>query len=119
MFKKCLLTVLTLLPLLAIACKKEDLQTFECAGPTPTYTADIKAIVDANCAVSGCHNSTTKANGIDLSTYEKVKSESSKARFLGAIQRLPGYKQMPKDKAKLADANIQKISCWVQNGQVE
>lgn len=118
MTKKCLPAVFAL-TVLATACKKEDIQTFECAGLTPTYTTDIKAIVDANCAVSGCHNSTTKANGMDLSTYEKVKNESSKNRFLGAIQHLSGFKAMPKDRAKLSEANIQKISCWVQNGQVE
>lgn len=102
-----------------VSCQKEDIQTFDCTGVTPTYTADIKSIIDANCATSGCHNAASHQEGIDLSTYAKVKSESEKDRFLGAIQHKSGYQPMPDDAPKLSDALIQKISCWVQNGQPE
>ena len=101
------------------SCQKQDVQTFACEGATPTYTADIKAILNTNCATSGCHNASSRANGIDLSTYEKAKSESSRNRFLGAIQHKSGYNPMPQGRAKLDDATIQLISCWVQNGSLE
>lgn len=101
------------------ACGKEEIQTFDCTGLMPTYTGNIKSIIDANCATSGCHNATTRANGIDLSTYTQVVSESNQDRFLGAIQQVSGYDPMPRGRAKLSDANIQLISCWVENGQPE
>lgn len=104
---------------LLLSCGKEEIETFDCTGLTPTYTEDIKSIIDANCATSGCHNASTQANGINLSTYALVVSESNKARFLGAIQQVSGYDPMPKDRAKLSDANIQLISCWLENGQPE
>lgn len=113
-----------LLCLLAMAssCEREeaeDIKTYDCSGVTPTYTADIKAILDNNCAFSGCHNSTSKANGIDLSTYAVAKSESEKKRFRGAIQRIPGYDPMPKGSGALDEALVEALSCWVQNGQPE
>lgn len=110
---------LSLLVFLFASCGKEEIQTFDCTGLTPTYTADIKPIIDANCATAGCHNGVSKANGIDLSTYSLVVSESNKARFLGAIQHRSGYDPMPKNQTKLSESNIRLISCWVENGQPE
>lgn len=104
--------------LFLFSCAKEEVQTFDCTGLSPTYTADIKAIIDARCATSGCHNSSSKANGIDLSSYATVVSESNKARFMGAIQQVAGYDPMPENSNKLSDANIQLISCWIENGQL-
>ncbi|PHN05083.1 hypothetical protein [Flavilitoribacter nigricans] len=106
-----------LLSLFLGSCGKEEIQTFDCSGLTPTYTENIKSIIDANCATSGCHNATARQNGIDLSTYSLVVSESNRDRFLGSIQQISGYDAMPQGRSKLSDANIQLISCWIENGQ--
>jgi hypothetical protein len=100
-----------------IACtKKSDVQTFDCTGITPTYTANIKSIIDANCATSGCHNASSQADGIDLSTFALVKSHTGHNAFLGSIQHVSGYEAMPKGGSKLSDADVKLISCWVQSG---
>ncbi|MCB9309444.1 MAG: hypothetical protein H6567_05220 [Lewinellaceae bacterium] len=101
------------------SCTKDAIITSDCTGVTPTYTDDIKAIMDASCAYSGCHSAASKRDGIDLSTYAKVKSESQKNRFLGSIQHLSGYKRMPENASKLSDDTIQKIYCWIENGNPE
>ncbi|MCC7245156.1 MAG: cytochrome c [Saprospiraceae bacterium] len=104
---------------LFFSCKKDEIQTYDCTGITPTYTADIKAVMNASCATSGCHNATSKAKGIDLSTYAKVKSESANDRFMGSMQHLSGYDNMPQGASKLSDETLQKIYCWIHNGQPE
>ncbi|MEP7170307.1 MAG: hypothetical protein ABI855_13130 [Bacteroidota bacterium] len=86
-----------------------------CSGITPTYAADIKPIVDANCG-SSCHSAEKQAHHLDLSTYETVKEESGKPEFLGAIKHEGEFTPMPKNHPKLDDSSIQKIHCWVQNG---
>jgi hypothetical protein len=105
--------------LLTWACKKEEIKSYTCTGSVPTYTGSIKQIMDTDCATSGCHNASSKRDGIDLSTYALVKSEGGKDRFLGSIQHLSGYKAMPEGKALLPDSTIQKIYCWVNNGTPE
>jgi hypothetical protein len=92
---------------------------FDCTGSTPTYTNNVKAILNTNCATSGCHNSTSKAKGIDLSTYATAKSESNNSRFLGSIQHSSGYDAMPQGGSKLNDSLIKVIYCWTQNGSPE
>ncbi len=102
-------------------CKKDSAAAYDCTGTTPTYTADVKAIFDASCATSGCHDSVTKEQGYDLSSYAGAKSAvtNSSDALLGSIQHKSGYKAMPQGGSKLADDKIKKIFCWVENGAVQ
>lgn len=102
-----------------MACQKEDPNsvTYDCSNLTPTYASDIKAIIDNNCARSGCHNSSTRASGIELSSYANVSSEADNPRFRGAIERLDGFSSMPKGGGKLSNDNLQKIYCWIESGK--
>lgn len=121
MYKSIPFIALLLLSIL-FSCEKEEAQelpTYDCTGLTPTYTAEIKPIIDTNCATTGCHNSSSQAGGINLSTYALTSSESNNARFLGSIQHLSAYSSMPRNSAKLSDTAIQLIFCWVENGQPE
>lgn len=89
---------------------------FECSGLNPTYTADIKPILDASCAKSGCHNAATAKKGINLSDYSHASQISQEDRFLGSIQHKNGYDKMPNDAPKLPESQVQLLTCWVQNG---
>lgn len=91
----------------------------DCTGLSPTYTTDIKAILDSSCAKSGCHDAASKQNGINLSAYGPASSESHNDRFLGSIQHKKGYKAMPESAGKLSKDNIDLLTCWVQNGSPE
>lgn len=118
-FFKASFTALALMVLVA-SCKDEDSpDTVDCTGLTPTYTADIKAILDASCAKSGCHNSTDLANNYDFSTYATASAISQGNRFLGAINHKSGFSAMPQDGPKLSNANIELLTCWVENGSPE
>lgn len=117
--KKSVVVIFVLLVFFFSACKKASNITYDCSAINPTYTNDVKAIVDANCATAGCHNAATKASGIDLSTYSLVKSQSGQRRFLGSIEHASGYKSMPEGASKLSDVTIQTIACWIEQGAVE
>lgn len=97
-------------------CKKETPTTYDCSGYTPTYTADVKPLMDTYCSRSGCHNSTSKEAGKDLSSYAGTKSAAGSSSFLGSMQHLSGYEAMPQGGSKLTDAQLRTIGCWVQNG---
>jgi len=98
------------------SCEKDAIDIVDCTGITPTYTADIKAILDASCAKSGCHDPITKQKGFDFSTYNTAMPISQGDRFLGAIQRKDGFRPMPDDGPKLSADKIELLTCWVQNG---
>lgn len=98
------------------SCKDDNLVTYDCTGLAPTYTTDIKPIFDASCAISGCHNASSAANGINLSTYSGSLSANSTS-ILGSIEHKSGYRAMPESAAQLSTTSRQKIYCWVQNGR--
>ncbi len=102
-----------------IGCSKEEIDVFECDTGTPTYTNDIKAIMDGSCAFSGCHDASSSKRGYDLSDYTGTKEGSENDAFLGSIQHKNSYDNMPRNGSKLSDESIELISCWVQNGAPE
>jgi hypothetical protein len=107
------------------SCKKETakgtdnnsyLTTTDCTGATPTYTKNVKLIFDTKCATSGCHSEVSAAHSLDLSTFEKSKSQFNLHAFLCSINQDTGCDKMPKGLAKLSDADIKTITCWAKNG---
>jgi hypothetical protein len=102
--------------LLLLSCSKDKIDMVECSGPTPTYSIEIKAILDASCAKSGCHDAITSQNGVNLSTYATASAISKEARFLGVIQHKQGFPAMPFDGPKLPNATVNLLTCWVQGG---
>lgn len=92
---------------------------YDCTGVTPTYTQNVKPILDATCSGSECHIGGQAEGGIDLSTYAGASAASKKKSFMGTIQHKPFYQKMPKDAPILPDAQIHVLSCWVENGSPE
>lgn len=102
-----------------ISCEKADTNSvnYDCTSQTPTYANNVKAIIDSKCAFSGCHNAGTAAAGINLSDYANVSSQAEQDRFIGSIEHLSGYSNMPRNGSQLSTAERQTIYCWIQTGK--
>lgn len=81
-----------------------------------TYTKNIKSILDARCATSGCHDAFAQSENIDLSTYGTAKTAFQNEDCLCSIHHGSGCKPMPDGGSKLSDALIQQIDCWAKSG---
>lgn len=114
--KKYLIAV-GILTLLGHSACNADAITYDCSAIAPTYTNSIQSIMDNNCALGGCHSSSTRANGIDLSTYDKVAEEADKKRFRSSIEHVAGHDPMPENRAQLSESDRQQIYCWIENGK--
>ena len=101
--------------LFLVQCKKDAIDTAVCTGTTPTYTANVKAIMDASCALSGCHSAASKKSGYDLSSYAGTSAGAAKTAFLGSVQHKSGYTVMPEGASQLSSAQLTTLACWVQN----
>lgn len=100
----------------------EYLNQADCTGVDAinnTYTKSIKAILNDNCANSGCHTANSLAGGIDLSTYTTAKNGIQNLECLCSLHHGSGCKPMPEGGGKLDDATIQLIDCWAKNGYTE
>jgi hypothetical protein len=94
---------------------------YDCTGVTPTYTKNVKPILDSYCAMPdmGCHSAGNAEGGINLGDYSGASSVSSKKKFMGSIEHLKGYKNMPQGGVMIPDEKIHILSCWVENGSPE
>ena len=91
-----------------------------------SYNLQVKAIIDTNCAFSGCHVAGTIAPG-DYRTYEGMVpflSDREFKRFVIDLRNDPEL-GMPPDWVTnpgpndLTDEEFEIISCWVQNDYPE
>lgn len=75
-----------------------------------SYANEIKRIINTNCAKSGCHDA--GAGSRDWTDFEKLKAHAQN------VKTRTGNRTMPPDKP-LSDEDIQRISCWVDDGALE
>ena len=95
--------------------KEELLQNIEGAGCDSsdlTYDAKIGSILDASCAISGCHDSNTKENGYDFSQY----STTSTAVTSGRLAAVLSSGSMPKSPGTITACDKQNVIKWINNG---
>ena len=85
------------------------------AAPNPcelnnviTYTNDIKPLLDANCATSGCHDAVTHQSGYDYSNYASAAEWMDPA--ICKINATCGSLMPPT--GKMADSLICRIEKW-------
>lgn len=119
MYMKKWLLIFIPISVLATGCyfdKEENLYTSSCVTTDIRYANIVKPIVDANCNVTGCHNSATNAGGYDLSTYAGLKAVATSGQLVGSITHASGFSQMPQGREKLSDCQISQIQTWVANG---
>lgn len=92
------------------SCKKDKL---DCDGATPNYGDDIKMIIDASCALSGCHGSSS-FHGV-FTTYDGLEPYLLDGQF---SNRVLITQDMPKG-SSLTQEEIILIQCWVDNNYAE
>ncbi len=123
-----LFSVLTLAFLLvAGSCSKESknpdyIKEANCAtvdASTNTYTAFVRGVMNTSCATGGCHDASTKSNGVDLSNYAGVKKAFESQNLLCAVNHGKGCSPMPKGGQKLSADVLNRLACWAREGYVE
>ncbi|MCS6819018.1 MAG: hypothetical protein NZ522_03635, partial [Chitinophagales bacterium] len=73
--------------------------------------------LDASCAFTGCHSSSSKASGVVLDNYDDERKNTENGKVICTINYASGCAPMPPS-GKLADSLIQKIECWAKKGFV-
>lgn len=87
-----------------------------CDTTTISFKTNIQPILNASCALSGCHDAATPTNGYNFGLYSGAKLALDQGRLLGAIRHESGFSAMPKNAPKLDDCSINKIVRWANLG---
>lgn len=95
------------------------------SGDTICFVQDILPVFVASCAVSGCHNATTRRDGYVLTTYATITDiqesilpfdpDASKL-FKVITEDDPGDRMPPPPLTALSLDQIQKLRKWIEEG---
>jgi hypothetical protein len=80
-----------------------------CSSVSAKFTADINPIIQNSCAIAGCHGTGSNNGPGPLLTFDQIRNSAA------SIKSAVVSKNMPRG-ATLSNAQIQQISCWVDNG---
>jgi hypothetical protein len=81
-----------------------------CTAESAKFSTDVNPIIQSSCAIgSGCHGSGSTNGPGPLTNFEQIKNAASsiKSAVVSKLMPLVG---------SLSNAQIQSISCWVDNG---
>jgi len=92
------------------------MESTDCSGVSPTYSADVAPIINTNCALSGCHTALSPSHGLNLQGYQVVKSTFNQHKLLCAIHHCSECNAMPQGAPQLSEEDILTITCWAKNG---
>jgi hypothetical protein len=114
-----ILLILSIAFLLMIVPGCQHASQYDCTGVTPSYKDNVKPILDSYCAMPGlgCHGANGEA--FSLADYAGASQAASKKSFLGSVEHLNLYQNMPQGGVKIPDEQIHVLSCWVENGRPE
>ncbi len=112
--KKILLcSVLAFGTLFVNSCKPSKQITTEeaCVTPAPSYSAEVKTIIETKCATEGCH---AKGKG-DFRVFENFKRKVD----TGQVRDKVIVKKTMPLKGTLTKSEYQAINCWLKDGGKE
>lgn len=78
----------------------------------PTYTANIKSIIDANCV--SCHAPGGENSTVPLQTYAQVSAKAADIKI--RIEKPAGDPLVMPKGGKLSQSKIDLINKWIANG---
>lgn len=119
---------------LAITCKHEipgvvnpgnvittPSQTSNCSADTVYFANEILPLINSNCATSGCHDAISRKEGIDLSSYNKIRSyikpfNAADSKLFEVIMKNNDDRMPPSPMPPLDAAQKAKLQKWINQG---
>ncbi len=95
-----------------------------CSADTIYFNRDIAPLLATNCAMSGCHDATTHAEGVNLSVYSKIMSTggvkpgspTSSKLYTVTLKSNPQDRMPPSPSPALTTDQKTKLYKWIAQG---
>ena len=128
-----LLTVSLGLLLLVAGCQHESLAppnlapdyiSSPCSPDSAYFVRDVLPILASNCAVSGCHDASTRAEGVRLDHYQAVLQTAevragdpdNSELFEVCVETSPDKRMPPPPRSPLSPGQVETLRRWIAQG---
>jgi hypothetical protein len=96
-------------------------QTSNCSADTVYFVNEIQPIINSSCAMSGCHDAVTRAEGVELTTYAKIiryvtPFKTSGSKLYTESLKTDKDRMPPAPMPALTSLQLSKISKWINQG---
>lgn len=88
-----------------------------CDTVNVSYSQSILPVINTHC--KGCHSGSTPSGGIDLGSYQGIKTVAQNGKLYGAISWASGFPKMPQGGDQLPDCTIARFKAWIDAGAQE
>ncbi|MBT8229341.1 MAG: hypothetical protein KJO50_03715 [Bacteroidia bacterium] len=104
--------VLSLFICLMVACSDDEseMMTDNCEGVSVSYSSDILPVVNASCAVAGCHVAGFPSG--DFTAYAGLKAKADNGSLM---REVVNNKTMPQS-GTISQAQRDLFECWIADG---
>lgn len=92
-----------------------------CSPDTAYFVNDIMPLISSNCAMSGCHDNITHADGVRLTTYNQIQNyvtpgDASNSELYKIIIKTNGDRMPPPPMPPLTASQKALIKKWIDQG---
>jgi hypothetical protein len=96
-------------------------QTSICSTDTAYFVNEIQPIINSSCAMSGCHDAVTRAEGVELTSYAKIiryvtPFKTSGSKLYTESLKTDKDRMPPAPMPALTSLQLSKISKWINQG---
>jgi len=97
-------------------------QSSNCSPDSIYFVNDVMPIIASNCAMSGCHDAVTRADGVDLTSYAKIMqyvragNATRSELYEVMVDTDPDKRMPPPPRSPLTANQIAKIQKWINQG---
>ena len=93
----------------------------QCNVDSVYFTNDILPLLGSNCAMSGCHDATSRQNGVVLTNYTNIMKEvdagrASNSKLYKILIEKDQDRMPPLPKSALTADQLAKIRTWINQG---
>lgn len=95
--------------------------SINCSTDTVYFVNTIKPLIISNCAMSGCHDAISRADGINLTTYngimrEVVAGNATKSELYKSMARTDRERMPPPPMAAFTSDKLAQVRNWINQG---
>jgi uncharacterized membrane protein len=92
-----------------------------CSADTAYFVNDIMPVISSNCTMSGCHDNTTHADGVNLTTYSRIMQyvsagNAANSKLYKVINKTGSERMPPPPMPALTTAQKALIQKWISQG---
>ena len=96
-------------------------QTSNCSTDTAYFVNEIQPIINSSCAMSGCHDAVTRAEGVELTSYAKIiryvtPFNISRSKLYTVSIKTNDDRMPPAPMPTLTSLQLSKMSKWINQG---